>query len=289
MKRGIAVFVFLLLGISFISAATMHYASNVPVVIDGVQRELAASAPDLKGNHIYNNPPSLLMGQHDPSQIWVSVQDGEMTLLEALSSAPNKLCPNPSQPLTYSSTDIPNPSHLATEILMNYGGWTLQESINFGFYCGCIPGNTRYDDCDSLDNICIDYNDVLATCSSAGTWNSPSCNSYTSVPIGTACTSDNWHSCNGVGSCLGWSGTGCSSCPYGYTRTGTLNVCYLCPNQDFYCNSASPLQAMSSRDTASWNAGRYCNSGLPYQGYMRCSQIACGTTSGTQYSWRIKP
>ncbi len=136
-KRGILLFVGLSILFSFIisliSAMTMHPASSVVVNIDGTNRNLESGGGYFIGTHTYTSVSSLITEQHDVSQIWVSVKDGEMTLLNALKST-NKLCPKSTKPLTYSSLNIPNPSHLATEIQL-VSGKSLQQAINDGVFC----------------------------------------------------------------------------------------------------------------------------------------------------------
>lgn len=144
MKRGVIIIallvlgVLLVLGFSFIKAATIFPASNVSIKIDGTDRTLQYSVDNslLIGTHTYASSNYMnIVGQHDASQVWVSVKDGETTLLNALNSSsfPTKLCPNPSKPLTYSNP-APNPGHYAIEIIL-YNGKSLQQAINDGDYC----------------------------------------------------------------------------------------------------------------------------------------------------------
>ena len=135
--------VMIILCFSFISSAIMHQAGAVVLRVDGTVRNLEigmyggyTSSP-LYGSHTWQILSNMVNPGHNANETWVSVQDGEMTFFQAL-SATHKLCPNPAKPTTYSSTKIPNPSHLATEISLSTGataGKTLQQSINDGDYC----------------------------------------------------------------------------------------------------------------------------------------------------------
>jgi len=135
MKKGLIFVITILMIIfsfSFINSANMHSGTNIYVNVDGTFRSLESGYSYFYGSHSYSLSSSFSFG-HNPTQVWVSVQNGEMTLFNALSST-HKLCPNPSKPTTYSNTNIPNPSHVATEIYLS-SGKTLQQAINDGNFC----------------------------------------------------------------------------------------------------------------------------------------------------------
>jgi len=147
-------FIFILVSIissSLISAGIMHSSIDIRIKInnvdDSINRGIAQgnfSRSSLFQSEIlmveenYSSSRDIRIGEHDASQIWISVQDGEMTLLNALSST-YKLCPNPSSPTTYSSQNMPSVYHTGMEIRLN-SGITLQEAINRGDYCGKVDG-----------------------------------------------------------------------------------------------------------------------------------------------------
>ena len=134
-KKGAIIFaLFFLSTISCISAAVTFPASNVSIKIDSTDRtaQYAADNGLLKGIQTYASATLTAIGQHDASKIWVSVQDGEMTLIQALQST-NKLCPKSTKPLTYSNS-APNPGHYGTEVIFS-SGKSLQQVINDGTLC----------------------------------------------------------------------------------------------------------------------------------------------------------
>jgi hypothetical protein len=289
MKRGVIIFVLLLLSISYTNAAIMHPASSIIINVDSTSRNLDAGASYFIGTHSFSIA-SLTAGQHDASQVWVSVKDGEMNLLQALQSI-NKLCPNPSNPITYSTSpsDKSKPYHFATEVTFSSGN--LQTAINVGTFCGCTPGTTRAKDCDYLDNTCANYNDVTETCSSSGTWNNPSCNSVVYTAKGTTCTTDK--TCDGAGNCLGWADTGCGGCPFGTTSEGTptgmggqINRCKL-----------KDSNGISYQGIVIGYMSDFSYDGSNGEGEIQCSwiqccwwQVFCWTARcTTDYSWKIKP
>jgi hypothetical protein len=233
MKRGLIFILALLLfmQIYFVSAFVIvtQPASSIIINVDGTSRNLDAGASYFIGTHSFSIA-SLTAGQHDASQVWVSVKDGEMTLSQALQST-DKLCPNPSSPTTYYSSpaDKSKPYHLATEIIFSSGN--LQSAINAGTFCGCIPGATRAISCSSLSTTCTTYvSSVTSTCQSSGAWDNPSCTiaSYAAKGTGTNCNSDDWHACDGAGTCAGLDAIGCGSCPAG-TEDGPyrLRMCVI--------------------------------------------------------------
>ncbi len=200
MKGGIIIFIFLICSISLISAAN-HTASSIIVNVDSISRNIEAGTNYFLGTHTYSSISSLTGGQHDANEIWVYVQDGQMTLLQALQSI-HKLCPKSSSSVPTAPADKSKAYHLATEITLS-SGKTLQQVINDGSLCGCVPSTTKK--CGT-DDACANYTTV--TCLSTGIW--PACGTTYIAPRGTACGSDTWHACSGAGECQGWSGTGCT-------------------------------------------------------------------------------
>ncbi len=154
-KRHVQIIFILLIltiGIFFITAVAVdkskawHSAdSDIRIKIDGVDKTLQQAINEnlLYGSHTYASPSPIPTPWHDASQIWVSVDGAENTLLNALSSA-NKLCGN-SLTLGYSnsSPSIPAPSHLATEIEVSVDGTAkrFQEAIDTIKFCSGY-GNT---------------------------------------------------------------------------------------------------------------------------------------------------
>lgn len=224
MKGGLVfILIFLLISISFVSSAITFPASNISIKISGTDRTLQYAADNglLKGTLSYASAGLTTIGQHDASQIWVNVNGAEKTLLSAL-SAVNGLCGSGSYS-TYSST-VPNPGHVATEIILS-SGQTLQTLINLGIFCTtCIPGETKT--C-GIDERCVTYPTI--TCNPLGAW--PICPTplYTKLGtgcgricpkcIGCPCLYTNDSVCDGAGACVTYTakGTGCCACPYGST------------------------------------------------------------------------
>lgn len=288
MKRGMLVFGLFLLSISFINASVIFPASNVSIKIDGTDRTLQYAVDNglLKGTHTYASADiSNIIGQHDASQIWVKTGSGEMTLLSALSPT-NKLSAPSSNTTSYSGV-VPNPGHTAMEVILS-SGQTFQQVIDSSSFAECTPGNTKK--CGT-DAACITYPTI--TCNSSGGW--PACNpSY--AAFGAACQ-DSDHACNGAGNCSGWSGTGCSSCPFGSSPLGNYYTgCYLCTagtntggNGYPVCNS--PLYLGSYRAPYGWTT--WCNSGVSRSCWnaiqCNCHGGGCPFGGSGDLNWKIKP
>jgi hypothetical protein len=124
-----------LLSLSFVNA--QHSASEIQISVSGSSMTLQSA---INGGYFklagytYTSPATV--SGHVPTQIWVSVKNGEMTLENALKSS-GKLCPTSPVKTSYTSSSIPNPSHLATEIILS-SGKTFQKAIDDGDYC-CVP------------------------------------------------------------------------------------------------------------------------------------------------------
>jgi hypothetical protein len=294
MKKRWLIFSLILLfvSISFVNASGgTHSSTSVSLSIDSTAKNPdSISISNLVGSHTYAAGTSSDPG-HNANQIWVSVQDGEMTLLSALQST-HRLCPASPVKTLYTSASIPNPSHLATEINLA-NGKTFQKAINDGDYCpipvnggwgpivpqacssgyrvetkfcdnpypanggancvadsgwstgtlsgqsadsrGVVPAGTYYESKIYYD-CCV--SNVGASCGgtscvNAGTINcAGTCTGTSNVAKGTDC-GDGTTACDGAGSCTGWSGSGCGSCPYGNeNQLGSNNwACKLNGNQ----------------------------------------------------------
>jgi hypothetical protein len=174
MKRElIFILVFLIFfNASLANAVTMHNANNVSLNIDTASKTLQQAADQgLLRGHTYSSPTSVSGGEHNISQIWISVYSGEMNLLQALQQ--NKLCPKATKPLTYSGpSDKSQAYHPATEINISFGSsWkSFQQAINEGkfnittFECydndvysnnSCGNSMGKYQECG--DSSCGDY------------------------------------------------------------------------------------------------------------------------------------
>jgi hypothetical protein len=300
MKRGtILLSLFLVLLSVFSVNALMIPASTINITVDGVQRTLGSGVTFFIGIHTWTAGSSTDPG-HNASQIWVSVQEGETTLLNALTSSTfkHKLCPNPTKPLTYAASYCttpgqvncrPNPSHLATEVNLS-SGKSLQQAINDGDFCGCVP-NTDTQTC-GVNNQCESPKTV--TCLSTGLW--PSC-TPTYVPQGRACSGgcqdtgangcsgdQSLSTCDGAGNCRLWEGQGCNNCPLGTDGYGKGTSCVLSPyqGQQYYG---------SSRSWGAWSYNRATANGPTCQVRVCCGwQIICFTPRCSEgYTWKIRP
>jgi len=159
MKRGWILFLFtiflftlLVAGAGLDTTKPYHNSTTVPLRVDGVSQTINAidSTNFVYSLHKYYlvNLSSTDVG-HDASKIWVSVKDGERTLLNALNSSlsPNFLCPaNPIK--TSYSNPAPNPGHYATEIQLS-SGKSLQQSIDAGDFCSTTTLYTVSNFCPS--------------------------------------------------------------------------------------------------------------------------------------------
>lgn len=250
--------------ISLVIASGTHSADQAFVSVDGTTVNLnSLTLGELDGSHTYAAGITQNPG-HNANQIWVSVKDGEMTLLSALQST-DKLCPSPSDPLTYTSASIPNPSHLATEITLT-SGKTLQQAINDGIYCctpSCSGKNCGGDGCGGTCGTCTSPQ----TCSSSGVCTSPcvsnvgqscggnsctnagtvacdgTCTGASYLARGTSCASNK--ACDGSGTCQGWSGSDCFSCPFGHTGLTAGDTAY-CNNDGTYLSASYPSYTWSN-------------------------------------------
>jgi len=268
MKRGIVIFVLLVLSISYTSAAN-HSASNVFVNVGTTKTSLDSSASNFIGTHTYSSVSTLIGGEHDASEIRVYVKDGEMTLLDALKST-NKLCPKTSSSVPTAPADKSKAYHLATEINLA-SGKTLQKAINDGNLCGCVP-NVETKTC-GVTSQCESPNTV--TCLSSGLW--PTCTpNY--VAKGTDCNTAKTNACDGAGSCIGWSGNGCGSCPFG----SSSGRCTLSGNQG---RSKHPAEEEHHYSSWSYSTNPQCSRDACCWWQLICINPKCAYG----YDWQIKP
>ena len=154
----------------------------------------------------------------------------------------------------------------------------------------CTPGATKTIECDNLDTACKDYHDVVATCTSYGEWINDWCNTWLSIKRGTSCNADGTYTCDGAGTCEGYSGTGCASCPWGSTAAGSNNYVHnrcIVPDETY-----SSMCELIDGGSSDCDGGWYCSNGgwdVPCDGaYLDCWWIFCNYVS-TDYSWHIKP
>jgi hypothetical protein len=217
MKKGCLFLFLLLLNFSFVSSAIMHPASSINITVDNSPRTLDSGASYFIGtSHSYTSLPSLLLppGQHNASQIWVSVYSGEMTLFQALQE--NKLCPKSTKPLNYTSTIIPNPSHLATEVNVTFLGKNFQKAINDGDFSGtssqCYDNDVySYDSCGNSLGKTQECGD-----SYCGAWGAEYCNSNQHAVQDRTCHT------------LGCSNGACYDTPYAETKDNGEAPIYWC-------------------------------------------------------------
>jgi hypothetical protein len=272
MKRGLIFILVFLLSISYISAAVTFPANNVSIKVGNTDRTLQYASDNglLKGTQTYASASiSTIIGQHDASQIWVKTNSGEKTLLSALSSGANGLCGSGSSLIYSSSPDKSQPYHFATEVILS-SGINLQTAINAGTFCGCVPGTTK--SCGT-NTACATYTDV--TCTASGTW--PTCTpTYVAFGSGTNCNGDNWHACDGAGSCLGYRGSGCGGCllgtsgrgcsgsyigdctcnvPSGWVAKGTKYICSSSPPSGSYDTNSANCKYTSCEFDGWWGCG----------------------------------
>ena len=358
------IFIILFTGIFSVNAY-MHSSTDflIKVGTDVGTLQHAINGNYFIGTNTYSSPSALNPG-HTANEIWVSVKDGEMNLIQALSST-NKLRPASPLKTSYSGpSDKSKAYHYANEIEIS-SGKSFQQAIDDGeFYCvpdcscaattcvgttctdpicgqpcsgtklpdtcaslsyecgtwsngcggtlncgtcsvgtcssgvcigECTLGQTKTKDCDYLDTICRNYNDVTDTCSTSGYWTGD-CDSYTDTAKGTDCVIGDTKTCDGSGNCIGWPepppGLGCSQCPFGVTvvslTTGFYRYCKLNENQGKWSWS-------STSGWSDWSyIGHYRTYHVPCrhtERYCKLRIIFCITHGNrrTDVYWEIKP
>jgi hypothetical protein len=200
------------------------------------------------------------------SQVIVTFKGQKMTLQEAV--ATNVFVNNALQVGFSYSTITPVGGDISSNVNINTtsGNMTLQNAINTGlallssacltgFVCpqGQKIGNPCYP--TGLDSSCVNAGTITS---------SATCSGYSNMGVGASCIADGSKTCNGNGICEGWSGYGCSGCPFGSSSSGSYSCCN--------SNSAESVGLVS-----------YCNF------YQRsCSSGSCSTTD-TNYAWSMEP
>ena len=253
MKKGVYLIIgLLILTAGFFSSVGVdntkayHNSINISIGIDGTSQTIdtIVASNFVFPSHTYVSTLSLNPG-HNANQTWVSVKDGEMNLLQSLSST-NKLCPASPLKTNYTSspTDKSKPYHYASEISLS-SGKNLQEAIDSGDFCyvwytdtsscsASCGGGTRttyctYKSMQVTDNYCY------------GTKPSVSCNTQGCIWIqtGSNCIPTLCSNVGGLSSCPSSpSGTACSPagsvirCGYpggcGQAYGGCIVITYTC-------------------------------------------------------------
>jgi hypothetical protein len=252
------------LSLTFISSAIMHNGTNVQIRAGSNTRALPielttfCNTSNYFASITYGTVASISFG-HDAGQIWVSVVDGEMTLLQALQST-HKLCPREDKPTTYLSA-VPNPSHLATEISLP-SGKTLQQAINDGDYCTTNAAWGLFSDCNlqcgggTRSQLCIP-GACGGTNTCSGTAQTQSCNTQS---CSLNCTPQD----------ASWGPTTCGAC----SKTcggGTQSCSQTCSGAS--CGGTSTCSGLSS-----WT--QICNTqSCPPLGTGNCTPSCSGLSS----------
>ncbi len=143
-----------------------------------------------------------------------------------------------------------------------------------------------------------------STCTNAGTVQCDgSCSGFSYLRFGTqsSCSTDT--ACDGIGHCQGYSGTGCSGCPFGhvngppandgtyniycidgYTTGGTWSTTYLYAATSYLDGVTWGTRAGTSSQDSSFFLCHNTYTCSCYSG--SCSPPAC---TETDYSWKMKP
>ena len=218
----------LLANIFFVSAVVSHSADEFLVTVGtctttlqkAIEDNLFTTGTTCREETLVPDPG------HDMGSIWVHVDNGEMTLYDALTTGKTLYGGS----LTYVSTNIPNPVHFATEIdvTIDEVTKTFQQAIIDGdFGCtshdsyACYDGDLYwYDSCGNIEEIRTpcDYDtciDGVCCHPDVGDF----CYSGSNACVNTYGTTQ----CNGI--CIGWTpkqaGTWCGA------------ICYY--NPYYYC------------------------------------------------------
>ena len=204
--------------------------------------------------HTYSSPSALNPG-HTANEIWVSVKDGEMNLIQALSSA-NKLCPASPLKTSYSGpTDKSKAYHYASEIGIS-SGKSFQQAIDDGNFC-CVP------DCSCAATTCVGTTCTDPVCGQTcdGTKLRDTCAS-----LGYEC--DPWS--DGCGGTLS-----CGTCGSGYTCSAGKCVIIVTYTYSWYtgnwsswsssdpCDGTSTTTVYCERDDGTQVGDSYCSGTKP--------------------------
>ena len=287
MKKRLVIFslltLILVLSIFLINAeGGTHAGSIVKINIGGKIKTLdSVSGEDLKGTaeYYYSGVNYMDNPGHNAAQIWVKVGNKQNTLLNALKSGPNGLCPGKS--LVSSSSNRPAVYHLASEIDLD-SGKTLQKAIDDGdFCCASNFGNSCYP------------SGVDESCTNPGTYNCDGeCVGYSfkSAPADTpygegAVECGDKKLCDGQGNCVD-----CKS----YICDGTICGTYLLGDFKRVCGDS--ITCVECPSGYSCRDGRCClktSSTKCYQGdvwwydscgYRSYKKEECGTSFCLTYN-----
>jgi hypothetical protein len=181
---------------------------------------------------------------------------------------------------------------------------TLQSAISDSLLSPCSSGQ-HLDASHNCVSNCVNNvgqscypSGATSSCATAGTVQCDgSCSGYTFSAFGAqgSCSADS--SCDGTGHCQGYSGTDCSSCPFGTTVTGDLNTV-----QTTYCVHSYSTGGTwptnynyqtSAQSPTSWsNSNIQCSSATVCNNFYS-GQCTCGVCSPNPIvvnsAWKMKP
>ena len=101
--------------------------------------------------------------------------------------------------------------------------------------------------------------------------------------IGTVDCTLAFGKCNGEGTCIGWSGTGCDSCPFGTTTYSTIGGY----PKNTICNREGNQATFNDGDI--WYSWVYANNRFcKLQEKVSCG-LSCTEVETTEFEWRMKP
>ncbi len=246
---------------------------------------------------------------HPYTEILVTVNGYNVTLQQAIN---NGWLKGTGQPTFSTLFAVPNPGHSASEILITVNGYdvTLQDAINQDYFKGTgtisssssVPskGHPATEIEVTVNGVKKSLQDALpeisqtcaanygqscpsgdASCINPGTIQCDGTCSGSYKTKGTNCAADDWHACNGTGSCLGWTGYGCPKCPFGFTQFAC------CPGGASSCATGWVCGACK-------NLGIYQGTPDYYSGGWALSSPICGVAKPAQQivisnTWKMKP
>ena len=207
------------------------------------------------------------------SQVIITFKGQAMTLQQAINT--NVFINNALQ-VGYSYTSaLPIGGDYGTSTTVNTtsGNMTLQNAINTGLTLlssACLSGFICPQG-QKVGNPCYPIGNA-ALCMNMGTITaSATCTGYSFANAGTSCISDGSQTCNGKGQCEGWSGYGCSSCPFGSSSANVAG------NLNDYCCNANPSENVAILEYCAEDSSCHC----PATG-------SCSVCTN-DYSWGMKP
>jgi len=226
-KRAIviSIFVFLIAGIFFVNAVS-HNANQIVINIDGVDRTLQYAIDNnlLFGGHTYAPASQVPDPGHSANEIWISTDDGEMTLREALSQGVQL---TRSSFLGYSLFNIPRKFQLATNVILS-SGQSLQDVINAGL-------------CEShVSTECYDYDIYWVDACGNRQEKKEDCGYSESATSPERCVPSNYH-CDGLYNLV-------------YTETCTRYEC----SEDVECVSYVTSTTTKTQNCASLSSDYIC-------------------------------